>query len=166
MALMYCVDKENKSALSAGPVPDVWGTISGMADLDYASLSDLTWAGYPNHGFVTRQDALTIGVPEASIQQAESLWNTVLKDEIVRDTQQHLDQFAQTRGYDGILSACTYAASTVAKFAAEGQYCVSARDATWAALYEMLAEVQAGTRPVPQGFADVLPDLPPLAWPQ
>lgn len=81
-------------------------------------------------------------------------------------TQQRLDAFARTRNYDGILSACTYATSNLAQFAAEGVYCVSARDATWAALYTVLAQVQAGTRPMPAGFADVESDLPALEWPQ
>jgi hypothetical protein len=29
----------------------------------------------------------------------------------------------------------------------------------------LLAEVQAGTRPMPSGFADIEPELPPLVWP-
>jgi len=88
-----------------------------------------------------------------------------LQDSIVEQTQQRLDDFARTRNYDGILSACTYATSTVPKFASEGQYCVEARDATWAALYQILADVQAGTRPAPTGFSDIDGDLPALAWP-
>ena len=52
------------------------------------------------------------------------------------------------------------------EFAAEGQYAVQARDATWAALYAFMADVQAGTQPVPTGFADVEPLLPALEWPQ
>lgn len=78
--------------------------------------------------------------------------------------QQRLDAFAQTRNYDGILSACTYASSTVPKFAAEGQYAVNARDATWAACYQIMTAVQNGTRPLP-GVSDVLAELPALAWP-
>lgn len=88
-----------------------------------------------------------------------------IRDSIVRDTQRRLDQFANTRGYDGILSLCTYATSTVPKFASEGQYGVEARDATWANLYEVLAEVEDGTRPMPAGYADIEPELPVLAWP-
>ena len=88
-----------------------------------------------------------------------------LQQSIVDATQQRLDEFARTRNYDGILSACTYATSALPKFAAEGQYAVQARDATWAALYAFMADVQAGTQPVPSGFEDVEPLLPPLAWP-
>jgi hypothetical protein len=88
-----------------------------------------------------------------------------LQAEIVAATQKRLDDFARTRNYDGILSACTYATSTVPKFAAEGQYCVTARDATWASLYTILGEVQAGTRPVPSGYEDIEGDLPALVWP-
>ena len=79
--------------------------------------------------------------------------------------QKRLDEFARTRGYDNILSAASYATSTNPKFAAEGQYAVAARDATWAKCYEILAEVQAGTRPMPSSFADIEPLLPVLEWP-
>ncbi len=89
-----------------------------------------------------------------------------LQERVVAATQQRLDDFARTRNYDGILSACTYATSAVPKFQAEGQYAVQVRDATWAALHALLDEVQAGTRQVPASFADVEPMLPPLEWPQ
>jgi hypothetical protein len=79
--------------------------------------------------------------------------------------QARLDDFAKTRNYDGILSACTYATSTVPKFATEGQYCVQARDATWAAGYALMDEVLAGSRPVPSSIADIESELPALAWP-
>ena len=88
-----------------------------------------------------------------------------LQDSIIESTQQRLDSFARTRNYDGILSACTYATSNVPKFAAEGQAAVNFRDATWAALYQILEEVQAGQRETPTGFSDIEPLLPPLEWP-
>lgn len=80
-------------------------------------------------------------------------------------TQDRLDDFAKTRNYDGILSAATYATSTVSKFALEGQYAVVARDATWAALYAMMEEVQTGQRAMPANYAEVESELPPLEWP-
>jgi hypothetical protein len=89
-----------------------------------------------------------------------------LQQEIASQTQNRLNIFARTRDYDGILSLCTYATSTVPKFAAEGQYGVDARDATWTTLYNILAEVEAGTRPVPSGFEDIESELPILIWPE
>ncbi|UOA08314.1 hypothetical protein [Methylobacter sp. S3L5C] len=83
---------------------------------------------------------------------------------ITEATQKRLDDFAKTRNYDSILSACTYATSTVAQFAAEGQYCTGVRDTTWATLYQILADVEAGNRPVPTSYADIESELPNLAW--
>jgi hypothetical protein len=87
-----------------------------------------------------------------------------IRAEILAATQRRLDEFAQSRGYDSILSATTYAGSVVQQFASEGQQAAIIRDQTWAALYQMLAEVQAGTRAMPAGFTDIENDLPKLAW--
>jgi len=81
-------------------------------------------------------------------------------------TQARLDDFARSRGYDSIHTAAAYASSKKAKFAKEGQTAVDAMSNTWAALYVIMAAVQAGTRPMPASFADVDPDLPALVWPQ
>lgn len=89
-----------------------------------------------------------------------------ITNEIITATQKRLDDFAKTRNYDGILSACTYATSTVAKFQSEGQYCVDARDATWSKLYAIMGEVEARTRPMPASYADIESELPVLSWPQ
>lgn len=79
--------------------------------------------------------------------------------------QQRLDDFARTRNYDGILSACTYATSTNQRFKADADYCVQKRDETWAAAYDILAQVLADTRPMPASIADIEVDLPALVWP-
>lgn len=88
-----------------------------------------------------------------------------IEAEITAAVQARLDDWAKTRNYDGILSACTYATSTVPKFAAEGQAAVVARDATWNAMYALLEDVQGGTHPMPTGYADVEPIMPSLEWP-
>ena len=79
--------------------------------------------------------------------------------------QAHLDRFAQTRNYDNIMSAATYATSIVPKFRAEGQYAVEARDLTWAKGYELLDAVLSGSRPMPD-LEEVIAELPALAWPE
>lgn len=88
-----------------------------------------------------------------------------LQDSIMTATQARLDAFAKTRNYDSHLSLCTYATDPNPNFRAEGQYGVEIRSITWAKLYEILAEVQAGVRPVPAGFQDIESDLPVLEWP-
>lgn len=102
---------------------------------------------------------------EEEIAAEQATAAQALQASIVQATQQRLDDFARTRNYDGILSLCTYATSTVPKFQAEGQYGADVRGATWAKLYEILAEVETGLRPAPNGFADIENELPALAWP-
>lgn len=106
--------------------------------------------------------------PEEIEQQrivSESSARERIKTLIVEAVQNSLDTFAKTRGYDNILSACTYATDIDATFSAEGQYCVGSRGATWRKLYEILDEVNAGIRPEPTCYADIEPELPALNWP-
>lgn len=78
-----------------------------------------------------------------------------------QQVQNYLDTTAQTRGYDGILSLCTYATTSNATFTKEGQAGVIWRDAVWTKCYEILAEVQAGTREAP---TDIISELPVMNW--
>ena len=102
---------------------------------------------------------------QATIDANIATAQAVLQAAIIQATQDRLDAFARTRSYDGILSACTYATSPTPRFATDGTYCLAQRDATWAALYTILGEVQAAIRPVPSSFADIEGDLPQLTWP-
>lgn len=80
--------------------------------------------------------------------------------------QDALDAFARTRGYDGILSACSYATSMDAQFRLEGEYCVELRDQTWRRGYAILAAVLAGTMDLPtvEDFLAMLP-VSEAQWP-
>ena len=113
---------------------------------------------------ISRMSMLASALPEGTNILPYVKTPEQIKMEIVDAVQQRLDAFAQTRNYDGILSACTYATSTVPKFAAEGQCAVSARDATWATCYQIMTAVQSGQRPLPT-VEQVLSELPALAWP-
>lgn len=77
-----------------------------------------------------------------------------------------LDNFAKTRGYDGIMSACSYSNSTDAQFKLEADYCIALRDTTWRMGYAILAEVKAGTRPIPS-VEELIAELPvgSAKWP-
>lgn len=75
--------------------------------------------------------------------------------------QSMLDKEAQKLGYDDCNSVCTYVDTGVAKFDAEGVAFRKWRSAVWAKGYELLAEVQAGTRPIPteEELVELLPKL-------
>lgn len=173
---------------------EVYGDVQEWDAYNYCSVDSLVRDGKAEQFRVyqlvrTEQpafDPITQGVRAAAPVQVDGVWTQqwevyplpleeqqanlaaaakALQDNIVAATQQRLDDFARTRNYDSILSAATYATSTVPRFAVEGQYAVQARDATWAALYQFMADVQTGAQPVPSGFDDVEPLLPALAWP-
>ena len=89
-----------------------------------------------------------------------------MQERYTRAAQFALDAFAKTRGYDGIMSACSYVASTDQQFRLEGEYCVSLRDATWRHGYAILAAVLAGTMELPSvdNFLAMLP-VADARWP-
>lgn len=103
-------------------------------------------------------------VRTASVEEAARR-AIAIRDEIVTRTQERLDAFAQSRGYDDVISACSYAVSDHPRYGVEGRYCVAAREQTWDALFAIMAQVEAGLRATPAGFADVEAELPTLAWP-
>lgn len=126
--------------------------------------------------FGTCPESSKSDVPGVIAEMSQQEWEAARADEmatrakrliqsIVDATQARLDDFARTRNYDSILSLCTYATSTLEKFRVEGQYGVDARDATWGKVYQILADIDAGVRPAPNGFYDIESELPVLAWP-
>ena len=85
----------------------------------------------PSHnGEIWVQTWETIDLTPQEQSDKQSEYVDFISKLIVNKTQKRLDDFAKTRNYDGILSACTYATSEVPKFNAEGVYCVQIRDAT------------------------------------
>lgn len=77
--------------------------------------------------------------------------------------QAHLDGAARELGYDGIFTACTYADEpAVPKFQQEGQALRAWRSQVWAACNQILTDVEAGTREVPDKAA-LLAELPTFA---
>ena len=73
MIIYYCIEKDTKKVLSAGFLTDTWGTITGMKDLSEQEVYDLSWANYPNHGFMTLQAALEYGVSQEALDAAKEL---------------------------------------------------------------------------------------------
>lgn len=120
----------------------------------------------------------------AALEAAQVTENMVaagnqLKNSIITEMQQRLNEFASTRGYDNVDSMSKYKDITneeiaalpeeeqplVLKFRAECRYLALATARTWARLYLLLAEVEQGARPMPTGLADFTPELPVLEWP-
>ena len=109
------------------------------------------------------EDELLAAFPgRAEALAAEALASTrkVLTDAM----QSYLDQTAQTRGYDGILSLCSYATSSNPRFGPEGQAGVALRDAVWAYGYAVIDDITAGKRAVPTA-AELVAALPAIIWP-
>ncbi len=90
------------------------------------------------------------------------------RDEVItaiNAVQEMMDRKAQERGYDNIMSACTYAISGNQTFVAEGQACAMWRDAVWSACYQIMADVVSETRPEP-ALNELLAELPSMVWPE
>ena len=103
-----------------------------------------------------------VNVKSAVVIQEEFLAS--IKSRLTSVIQVTLDKKAQERGYDSILSLCTYATSPTKKFAAEGQAGVSWRDEVWAKGYAILADVESGARAIPT-VDELLAELPDFVWP-
>lgn len=103
-----------------------------------------------------------VAIPEPTQEELEAQMQATMTDAV----QHALDAFAKTRGYDGIMSACSYSNSTDAQFKLEADYCIQLRDTTWRMGYAILAEVKAGTRPIPS-VEELIAELPvgSAKWP-
>lgn len=108
-------------------------------------------------------DAWTVADNEAT-QAVEETNEPDVRQQIINATQQRLNDFAKTRGYFDILTACSYTSSTDTAYKAEGDRCVSLRDQTWDALYAIFGDVDNGTRPELTGYSDIENELPALTW--
>lgn len=151
------VDLTNDAVL-----PDGFVYVTPVAVPSYDSTTHRVEEGTPV--FADGKWSAVYNLIPLSASELEQVAQAV-QSSVTVEAQLRMDEFARTRFYDSMLSACSYATSTVPRLKAEGQYCVEARDATWETLYGILGEVIAGTRPVPRSLADIESELPVLAWP-
>lgn len=104
---------------------------------------------------------------EAEWDAREAQWTTEApvraKEEAERAIQTHLDMEAKNKGYDSILSACSYAGEPN-RFQAEGKAAIRWRADVWDTAYTILAEVEAGTRTQPT-VEELISELPTINWP-
>ncbi|MFZ6813531.1 DUF4376 domain-containing protein [Undibacterium sp. Rencai35W] len=72
-AFYYLCDLDKKVAIDYRQIPEVFGNITGMADLNDASLASLAWAKVPSLGFLKEPAALAAGISVASMTAAYNL---------------------------------------------------------------------------------------------
>ena len=104
--------------------------------------------------------------PEPKPEQHEETPEEII-DRYSQAVQNALDAFVQTRRYDGIMSACSYADSTDPVFAAEAAYCIRLRDETWRQAYTIMGAVVDGTRSL-MSIEELIAELPigSAEWPE
>lgn len=76
----------------------------------------------------------------------------------------HLDATAKTRRYDNRIT-CAVRAGYPGPFQAEGQAFALWMDECNALAYQFLAEIHAGTRPMPSDPLELIAELPEIVWP-
>jgi hypothetical protein len=138
------------------------------SDLEHLGYEEVAESDVPAHDPILQQ--VSLGEPSKVNGRWVKTWVTSAVDataavaNISNAVQRRLDEFARSHYYDSILSACTYATSSVPRFKADGQCAVNLRDATWSALYQLMADVRSGAKPMPSTFAEVEAVLPALSW--
>lgn len=75
-----------------------------------------------------------------------------------------LDNLAQQRQYDNIISAISYVNSTVESYRNEAIHCMTIRDSTWEIWSTIIQDVENQTRPIPISYDEVFSLLPSIAW--
>lgn len=86
-----------------------------------------------------------------------------IKQQLTEAVQRYMDTAARSRGYDGILSVCSYINTGNTKFDAEGEACRIWRSAVWAKCYEIMDNVLAGIMEIPTE-EELIDMLPILTW--
>lgn len=133
-----------------------------------AEITDIDPAGrfHPSFEWVSAPETAAVGdaysdgefVSPASIPPTPE----EVRTQKVSLVQSHLDAAAQALGYDTIANAITYAEEpAVAKFQNEGRALRAWRSLVWQRCYEIMAEIDAGDRSVPDDV-ELIAELPVL----
>jgi hypothetical protein len=88
------------------------------------------------------------------------------ESQATKATKERLDNFADTKGYDTIMTAAHRVNSHWPRLKAEGDYCNEKMDETWNTLYAIFDDVKAGDRLIPDDFESIESELPLLEWPE
>lgn len=149
--------------------------ISETGEIEYASMTntpldikvaDHFFDEYPAfcwkmdvNGLVLKDDAEELK-NLADAEKAEKVKNARMKELesiILIEVQKILDDGAKEKGYDSIISACSYMGST--NFGAEAQSFLDWRDAVWTYVYQAESDIKNGDRSEPT-IEEFLNELP------
>ena len=155
--LAYFLDKEsNRVAVFPSTEPSQKIIeVTGAVEMEVEQGYDGNWyvAGY---------------APKKSEEQKQKEAIEAAYDALDANVEKRLNDFAATRRYASIYTACNARDSQIAKYAAEGAYCFKMWGKTYAKCEELLAEympdVLAGKRPIPT-WEEIETQLPALVWP-
>ena len=108
-------------------------------------------------------------IPDYRIEDDTYIMSYKVEDKDMREltalfkekTQELLDAKAREKGYDDIVSACSYAGYENA-FKAEGEAFGKWRSEVWSKGYAILKDITEGRRKLPESFKEILDELPIL----
>ena len=87
-----------------------------------------------------------------------------IKELAMAHVQKKLDEFAALKGYDNIVSACSYVGSKVSAHKADAEKCVDVRDDAWVAVNAYFNSIATGELAVPASSDDIDAILPAMNW--
>lgn len=93
--------------------------------------------------------------------KVEPMTSVELVEAFKEKIQEVLDTMAREKGYDNILSACSYAGFDN-PFRAEGEKFGKWRSEVWSKGYAILKDITEGRRKLPKSFKEILDELPIL----
>jgi hypothetical protein len=116
-----------------------------------------------------------VASPEGAIEvpfapdNASQIWNgsgyTETAEQVIARLEaaldRHLDALANSCRYESIRTMVTYATSNHPTFGPEGRAAVKFRDAVYAYGIQVIADVEAGNRPIPTE-SELIAELPPF----
>ena len=123
-------------------------------------ISDDDQALYATNGYIRGADGSPVKRPPYVPTLHE------IQKQLTDAVQDYMDSVAQSKGYDNIFTAVTYAEEpTIPKFQAEGQAFRQWRSQVWDYCYAQLDKVLKGERTVPTA-EELIAELPELVLPE
>ena len=134
--------------------------INGLGILEgfQGSASD-----YVETGLLPRDEDGEVSSRFSTLTEQPDPTNTTILTIYRNAVGKYLDELAQERDYDSILSLCTYAVSSSPARKAEGEAGIVCRDNTWDHVDQVLADVVSKARLAPT-VSELLGELPTIQW--